>query len=431
MKCLQTRLWLTVFLLTSFSMPAYAYLDPGTGSLLFSALLGLATTIVLLGKTLLFKIKNLPHYFRNRGVGLVVSNKIIFYSEGGQYWNVFKPILEELSDRGVNCSYLTSAKDDPGMGSELSSIHVEYIGEGNKAMFALNSLQADIVVMTTPGLDVLQLKRSAGVKHYCHIMHGMEDPSTYAPFGIDYFDSIMVNGVHQEEVIRELEAVKSLPAKLVGIIGSTYLDVMAEKMGEIDTVEGRKTVLLAPSWGEKGFLTKYGERLISNLVNSDYNIIIRPHPQSFTSEKEFIERLQAKFSAYENLSWDSEHDAFSALSRSDIMISDFSGIIFDYMFLFSKPVVVANFDIDVRKYDMCFLAGQSSTLMRLMSDGEIGTLLDASDVMNVVDVVDQALSDAAESKNLEVIKDKVYCYPGESGVRGADFVRRLALSVNT
>jgi len=43
-------------------------------------------------------------------------------------------------------------------------VEAKYIGTGTKAYSYLRFLEADVCAMTTPGLDVLQIKRSKGVK---------------------------------------------------------------------------------------------------------------------------------------------------------------------------------------------------------------------------------------------------------------------------
>ncbi|MCZ6508833.1 MAG: CDP-glycerol--glycerophosphate glycerophosphotransferase, partial [Acidobacteria bacterium] len=73
-----------------------AYLDPGTGSILISALLGLLGTALFYVKTLQYKLK----VFVSGLFGVKVASPerygIVFYSEGKQYWSTFEPVLEAL-----------------------------------------------------------------------------------------------------------------------------------------------------------------------------------------------------------------------------------------------------------------------------------------------------------------------------------------------
>lgn len=142
---------------------AHAYLDPGTGSMLLSVVMGLVSTGY-------FVIRRLPSmmralFFRMTGKrDDLKNNSIVFYSESRSYWLTFKPVLEALHQRGVKCTYLTSDEDDPVFNAGLDdTVRAKYIGKGNTAYTALSFLEADVFALTTPGIDVLQIRRSPGV----------------------------------------------------------------------------------------------------------------------------------------------------------------------------------------------------------------------------------------------------------------------------
>ena len=88
------------------------YIDPGTGSALFSILIGAAATIYFLGRALIIKLKV---FFSGGKAATAASleHPFVIYNEGKQYWNVFKPVLDEFENRKTGLLYLTSAQDDP------------------------------------------------------------------------------------------------------------------------------------------------------------------------------------------------------------------------------------------------------------------------------------------------------------------------------
>ena len=51
-------------------------------------------------------------------------------------------------------------------------------------------------------------------------------------------------------------------------------------------------------------------------------------------------------SSFEHIKWDNSPDNFDSLLNSDILISDLSGIVFDYAFIFEKPVITVAFEYD-------------------------------------------------------------------------------------
>ena len=165
------------------------YIDPGTGSILFSIVIGLITTLYFLTKTAIIRLKVL--IYKDKTKVNESKTDFVFYSEGKQYWNVFAPICNEFEKNKVKVLFYTSSEDDPVFLQNYEYISPEYIGKGNKAFARLNMLEADICLMTTPGLDVYQLKRSKKVKHYSHILHALDDATSYRLFGLDYFDSVL------------------------------------------------------------------------------------------------------------------------------------------------------------------------------------------------------------------------------------------------
>lgn len=99
-------------LLLAVPTPAYAYLDPGTGSMLLSVLIGLVSTGY-------FMARKLPSFargviFKATGKAKRFSRKhVVIYTEGANYWGTFRPLLEEFGRRDEPVEYLTSAEDDP------------------------------------------------------------------------------------------------------------------------------------------------------------------------------------------------------------------------------------------------------------------------------------------------------------------------------
>ena len=96
--------------------------------------------------------------------------------------------------------------------------------------------------------------------------------------------------------------------------------------------------MIAPTWGVNGSL-RLGEKLIEPLVENNFDIIIRPHPQSLKSEQSLIQKLKKQYQNYKNLKWDLNIDAQDSMALSSVMVSDLSGVLFDYVFLYKKPVV--------------------------------------------------------------------------------------------
>lgn len=417
------------------------YIDPGTGSMLFSVIIGMAATLFFLGKAAFIKMKvifsrgMIKNNNRDMKEGSTEHADYIIYSEGKQYWNVFKPVTDEFEKRCIDITYLTSDKDDPVFSAGYIHVHPEYIGSVQSSFTRLNFLQAKVVLMTTPGLNVYQIKRSRGVKHYAHIVHMTSDATMYRLFGLDYFDSVILTGDYQAADIRQLEKNRGLPEKQLVTVGCTYLDVYRDKLRLEMGMEGSKntvkilpfTVLVSPSWGSSGLLSRYGKQLLDPLTKSNIHIIIRPHPQSLISEPNIIETLKKDYESYSNVEWDTNRDNIYSLSRADIMISDFSGIIFDYIFLCDKPVMYVKQQFDMRPYDADDL---DHTIWQFRTLEKIGIELKPDQFTQIETV----LRNAVDSKELNIArqeaKEQAWQHIGESGKRTAEFILSLNTELN-
>lgn len=403
------------------------YIDPGTGSMLFSILIGAAATLFFLGKAAILKLKLLFSAKKN-GVASTDTNykQYVIYNEGLQYWNVFKPVCDEFEKRQIELTYYTSAQNDPCFEQNYKFVKPEFIGEGNMAFVKLNMLSAGVVLMTTPGLQVYQLKRSKKVKHYAHVLHAASDATMYRLFGIDYFDSVLLSGDYQKNDIIILEKQRDIKSKELVTVGCPYLDTLNDKIQSIQKEENHNfTVLVSPSWGKSSLLTKYGEKLLDPLVKTNWNIIIRPHPQSKKSEPEILKRLEELYKNCTNVSWDYERDNIYSMKKSDIMISDFSGIIYDYTFLCDKPVIYVNANLDLRPYDSYDIDG-GKNIWQFKTLKEIGIELDDNNFENIESIIKNATDSADLAEKRKKAKQEAWMHQSEAGKNIVEFMIQKA-----
>jgi hypothetical protein len=423
------KIWL--FFIVFIPLPLFAYLDPGSGSMLFSAVVGIVATLFFVVKGVFFKILDIPSLLYGVKKGGKGKHAIVFYSEGPQYWNVFLPVILELDKRGVKTTYLSSKENDPGLNCGFENVEAKCIGDGNKAYFYLNTLSADICVMTTPGLNVLQIKRSKGVGRYVHITHSAGGSSGYSTFGVDYYDIVLTGGDGDKEFIKTIENIRGIPEKTVDVIGCTYLDVMRERLEKHpggEKPDDKTTVLISPTWGSHGLLNKWGKEILGNLLKcSDFNVIIRPHPQSFVAEKKMIEDLMKEYPQQDMIMWDKEADGLNSMRQADIMISDFSGIVYDFVFLFKKPVITFAFGYDRKGRDSMDYPG---TPWNLRSLEKIGKTIEEKEIENICTIVKELSGEGIDDGVLKELQNGMDKYPGKSGVKGADIIEKIIADNN-
>lgn len=394
------------------------YIDPGTGSMLFTILIGVIGAAVYSLRMLFIKLK----YKMSGGKAELTNQKIPFviFSDSKRYWSIFEPICREMNKLGKNIVYITASPDDPALTCDYPNVKAECIENENKLFTRLNFLNADIVLSTTPGLDVYQWKRSKEVKYYVHIPHAANDITLYRMFGIDYYDAILLSGDYQMEDIKALETMRELPAKELVKVGIPYMDEMADRLKKNpDVAEHPRTVLLAPSWGQSAIFGIYGSKIIDVLLKTGYHIIVRPHPQSFTSEKELMDKLMNEYPESEQLEWNRDNDNFEVLKKADILISDFSGVTFDFSLVYDKPIIYTDPKFDVSVYDAWWLDKPLWTASALP---RIGKKLTDDNMQNLKELIDSCLEDTQYAQGRAEVKSETWAHTGEGAKRVAKYL---------
>ena len=395
------------------------YIDPGTGGMLFTILFGLFGVVVFAFRTIIMKLK-----FRSSGGKASKINDqkipIAIYTDNKRYWNVFEPLLDEFEKRHQKVVYLTGSEDDPVFGKKYEYITGQFIGEGNKGFSKLNLLDASVVVSSTPSLDVFQWKRSKNVDYYIHIPHAPNDITLYRMFGIDHYDAIILSGEYQEKEVRQLEELRGYPPKDVALCGIPFMDTMKQRLEDAKEIPSHeRTVLLAPSWGESSILSKYGEPFIDALINTGYKIIVRPHPQSFAAEKDLMDRLMTKYNDTSKVTWNRDTDNFEVLRKSDILISDFSGVMFDFSLVFDKPVIYTRSFFDVNPYDASWIDDELWMYKILPF---IGLELNDKNIGDIKQLIDKCIDDPSFSRGRDKARAETWVHLGEGAKRSVDFI---------
>ncbi|MCI9218158.1 MAG: membrane protein insertase YidC [Lachnospiraceae bacterium] len=272
-----------------------------------------------------------------------IGNKhLVFYSESSGFYKYFRGVIEYLLDNtNIVIHYITSDPKDAifGMAEVQPQIKPYYIGE-KKLITLMMKMDADIVVMTMPDLENYHIKRSYVRKdiQYIFIPHSMCSLNlTMRTASIDHFDTIFCTGKHQREETEKTEIAYHLPKKTLVDWGYCLLDQMRADYVE-NAVGDRKTILIAPSWQKDNIVDTCLDELLEALEGKGYKIIVRPHPQHVRQQPQRMEQLKAKFSS-ENIEIQTDFSSNDTVFQADMMITDWSGIAYEYSFTTYKPVL--------------------------------------------------------------------------------------------
>lgn len=402
----------------------FLYIDPASTSALLYIIIALAATLAFALRGFFYKVKNLF-----LGKGFKNSNDfedtdIIFYSEGKQYWPVFEPVIKALEKKGVKSAYLTSDKEDPGLNHQSEIYGSKYLGNLTMTSVYLNKLKAKFVGMTTPQLDVMMIRRSKKVDHYGHIVHAPIDVFTYRKFAFDYFDSVFCSGYHQIEGIKKLEEKRGTEKKLLLETGLTYYDVMLEEIKNLELPEKKnKVVLVAPTWKDYSIINRFGVTFFDNLLkNSSYDIILRPHPQSYVSFPKIIGEIEERFKNEPRFTVDRNPSGIQSMAKADLMISDLSGVIWDFAFLFSKPVLLLKTDFDsIEGFEGSELDYE---MWEMRERKRLGRIFDETEVENISEICNDLINNPPSMELESLKKESVYNF-GNAGEVAAEQILEI------
>ena len=163
----------------------------------------------------------------------------------------------------------------------------------------------------------------------------------YRKEAFDHFDSIFCVGNYQINEIRSAEKIYGLKPKNLIPLGYNHLDNLIIKYSNIVKSNNKNQIqiLIAPSWGKDGLFERYGDKIISLLLELEYKIIFRPHPMTQKKSIKKIYQIEKKFASNHNFILEKEITNFDSFLFSDLMISDWSGAALEYAFTLEKPIL--------------------------------------------------------------------------------------------
>ena len=135
-----------------------------------------------------------------------------------------------------------------------------------------------------------------------------------------------------------------------------------------------------------------------------------------------IERLRKLFPEEEGLEWNFDKDNFEALYRSDLLISDYSSVVFDYALIFDRPVIYADVSLDPEPYDAGWLDGEMWILRTLP---RIGTRLTEENIGKLPELIEESLHSQAFAEGRRRAAEEAWVHPGESVRLIADYLTEV------
>jgi len=355
------------------------------------------------------------------------ERSIVFYAENEASMNHFRTLIFELTERmNFQICYITSVKNDQILSSKNKNILSFYIGEGAARTKFFLTLRAKILVMDMPDLDRYHIKRSKAYPvHYIYLFHSMFSIHSYLRKGaLDNYDTIFCVGSHHVNELRTTEKLYGLKPKTIVNYGFGRLDTLLqekEKFAKSDS-NLKDLILITPSYGDENLLEKCGIELIDTLLKSDFRVLLRPHFRTLRDSKELIDSIKNKFGKNPSFIFEDGVIPPEYFHNSICMISDWSGISMEYVFVFERPVIF----IDVPKKILNPNADELSIEpIEISIRDKIGNVISTDNIEKIPKILNNLNNDSEDfKKQLQSIRQNTVFNISNSSKIGGKYIRK-------
>ena len=358
-----------------------------------------------------------------------ITNKhLVFFSEKSGFYKYFENIIEALlKNTNVTIHYVTNDPNDKIFEKAQTEPKIKpyYIGP-KKIITFMMKMDADIVVMTTPELDSLHIKRSYVRKdvEYIYTFHAAASTHMCVKEDAhDNFDTIFCVGPHQVEEIKAAEKLRNLKEKTLVPVGFGVIDNLIEMYDKMEKTEKpMKQILIAPSWQEDNIFDSCLDEILPQLLHKGNKVIIRPHPEYVKRFKGKMDAIVEKYKDEVGEDFEIELDFSSnrTIWESDLIMTDWSAIAYEFSYATKKPTLFINTPMKVLNPNYKLIPCVPA---EIAWKDQVGVSLELDEVNKVGDMVAELLGspEKYEAKITEALNRNIFNV-GHSGLEGAKYI---------
>ena len=296
-------------------------------------------------------LKNINKFFYEEDY----LNQITFYSETANDWQHLSGIINELIKKtDFKILYICSDQNDYGLNFKAKNFNSYLVNNRYLLTWLFKNIRSKVMLMTLPDLNQYYLKRSRHSVHYIYVPHTLSSlHSIYRKGAFDYFDTLFCVGPYHIAEARKLEDIYKLKKKKLIEFGYSKIDNLIQNYKNFDKKKLDKICfLIAPTWGDNCIINN-GKviEVIDHLKSLGHQIILRPHPITVRESKSIINKIISRYKDYPNFSYEPDTDSNQTLFKSDVMVSDWSGVAYEFAFALKKPVLFVDTPRKIKNID--------------------------------------------------------------------------------
>jgi len=356
------------------------------------------------------------------------EKRILIFSESYQDWHHFEPLVTGLTtELNQEICYVSSDPSDPGLATEHPLIHAFYIPEGIIQIIFFQFLDSELMILTMMDLNNYELKRSIHPVHYVYLFHSLA--STHMvdhANSYDHYDTLLCTGPHQVREIRAREKQFGLKPKNLITYGYHRLDTLINE--KVNNQIGQiSKVLLAPTWGDNSILNLVGLDLCQAILDGGHCLTVRPHYETVKRSPDIIDEIKHSFQDHSNFNLVLGMGENRSLLDSNVLITDWSGISFEYSMGLEKPVIFIDVPPRVRNLDWQELKLEP---LEVSIREKVGRIVALDEIHSISETINQMLSEMDQySLNINKLRDEwVYNLSQTRSVGAKEIVKLLKQS---
>jgi len=358
---------------------------------------------------------------------LAAKKQLVFYALTAGQYKYYQCMIEYLLEHSdITVHYLTNDPEDPVFRMGHPRFEAYYAGQ-QKTIFLMLRLDTDICVTTVPDLQSYHMKRSVARDdiEYIYTFHALVSSHVAArEEALDHYNTIFLVGPHRIADIRRREEIAGLPAKKLVKTGYGLYDRLVKAYAELpDVSHERPRVLIAPSWQADNILELCIGDMLDSLVGNGCEIVIRPHPQFSQLFPERVKALTDRYRPYIDsgeIVFELDFADSRSIYMSDILITDWSNIAFEFSYCTLKPCIFINTPMKVLNENYKRLGEE---LLHVKLRDLVGISVDLDEVKTIDRITARLLAQKDQYKEeiARVTQEYVY-YPGRSGEAGGKYI---------
>lgn len=240
--------------------------------------------------------------------------------------------IHSLKDSAVSIGLLIAGKIPDNIYSLYSQKNVEIhsLNRWRRPSF----FKAPVLISASSGVQKKHF--SSSIKYFIHMPHSLASLHAIYPLdAFDGFDCLFSAGAHHVNEFKEMDGIRGKNREIYPV-GYGKLDVLLSEMQTKPAVEARH-VVIAPSWGDSNIIDSIGIALVEQLLKANFKVTLRPHPMFFFGLKESLLPFRKIIDPLFYIEHPSQD--MSSLYTASILITDYSGIAFEFLLLKKRAVI--------------------------------------------------------------------------------------------